>query len=95
MMTALSKYNASVAEFGAESEPIERLHQFLSYALSGEDWLDVEPFLNALPIAENNNLIEIGRISSCGYFINRREVKYITPETRVYVDFDMDEEVEL
>ena len=37
----------------AELDPIERLRFFLSIALTGQDWIDVEPFIDALaPIPE-------------------------------------------
>jgi hypothetical protein len=36
--------------FGAdeETDPIERLRAFCSFAMKGQDWLDVEPFFDAL-----------------------------------------------
>ena len=38
-----------------ETDPIERLRFFCSKAMSGQDWLDVEPFFDA-PIAEPGTL---------------------------------------
>lgn len=45
--SALARYKFLNIE-GEESCPVERLRGFLSLALSGQDWLDVEPFLDAL-----------------------------------------------
>ena len=45
--TALDKFNKEAADMANES-PLERLRYFLSHALNGQDWLDVEPFLDAL-----------------------------------------------
>ena len=44
--TALSLYE----KFGAceEKDPIERLRAFCSFAMSGQDWIDVEQFFNAV-----------------------------------------------
>lgn len=43
--TSLMKYNEIMANCGPETDPLERLRLFLSIALNGDDWLDVEPFL--------------------------------------------------
>jgi len=44
--SALSRFN----ECGGEEEPspLERLRFFCSLAMNGQDWLDVEPFFDAL-----------------------------------------------
>lgn len=44
---ALTRYKFLNIE-GEELCPVERLRGFLPIALSGQDWLDVEPFLDAL-----------------------------------------------
>lgn len=44
-MTALELYNANM-EGEIEPDPIERLRFFLSLALTGQDWLDVEQFID-------------------------------------------------
>jgi hypothetical protein len=46
--TALDKFNKN-ADLLKDETPLERLRYFLSHALNGQDWLDVEPFLDALP----------------------------------------------
>lgn len=46
--TALEKYQEVVDENDSEETPLENLRVFLSFALNGQDWLDVEPFLDAL-----------------------------------------------
>jgi hypothetical protein len=46
-MTALEQYNADMASLG-EHDPIERLRFFLSFALIGQDWLDVEQFIDGV-----------------------------------------------
>lgn len=50
--TALDRFNESAADLANES-PLERLRYFLSLALNGQDWLDVEPFLDALGVGED------------------------------------------
>ena len=44
-MTALERYN-TFTEGETMDDPIERLRFFLSLALIGQDWLDVEPFID-------------------------------------------------
>jgi len=36
---------------GEEADPVERLRFFCSLALSGQDWLDVEPFIDDVAAA--------------------------------------------
>ena len=36
----------------SETDPLERLRLFLSLALNSRDWIDVEPFLDALHVAQ-------------------------------------------
>ena len=63
-------------EDGEESNPIERLRFFLSCALSGQDWIDVEPFIDAIahPVKEltDEEIAEIyhseNRVSPQGNF---------------------------
>lgn len=45
--TALDRYRASGAMV-EEKDPLERLRFFCSLAMSGQDWLDVEPFFDAV-----------------------------------------------
>lgn len=46
--SALERYNRlGVNE--EETSPIERLRVYCSLAMNGKDWLDVEPFFDALP----------------------------------------------
>ena len=40
-----------------ESDPIERLRFYCSLAMSGQDWLDVEPFFDAL-VADRKRRVE-------------------------------------
>lgn len=47
--TALERFNESASDLANESA-LERLRYFLSLALNGQDWLDVEPFLDALGV---------------------------------------------
>lgn len=45
--TALERFNElKVAQ--DESDPVEQLRAFCSLAMSGQDWLDVEPFFDAI-----------------------------------------------
>jgi hypothetical protein len=46
-MTSLEHYN-SIMEECDEHDPIERLRFFLSIALTGQDWLDVEQFIDSV-----------------------------------------------
>ena len=46
-MTALEQYNADMECLG-EHDPIERLRFFLSFALVGQDWIDVEQFIDGV-----------------------------------------------
>ncbi len=43
--TALQRYNEAMVD-GDEPDPIERLRFFCSLAMSGQDWLDSEPFFD-------------------------------------------------
>lgn len=47
---ALPRFNAAIGT--DDCGPLERLRFFLSLALSPQDWIDVEPFLDALPAAQ-------------------------------------------
>lgn len=51
--TALERFNRD-PDLLANETPLERLRYFLSLALSGQDWLDVEPFLDALGGGEHD-----------------------------------------
>jgi hypothetical protein len=51
-MTAKQRYDKSMEE-SEELNPIERLRFFLACALNGQDWLDVEPFIDAVEIHKN------------------------------------------
>jgi len=44
---AKKRYDDCMKDF-YEPNPIERLRFFLSFALTGQDWLDVEPFIDAI-----------------------------------------------
>jgi hypothetical protein len=45
--TALERFNElKVAQ--DESDPVEQLRAFCSFAMTGQDWLDVEPFFDAI-----------------------------------------------
>lgn len=52
--TAKQRYD-SVMEGSTEADPIERLRFYCSLAMSGQDWIDVEPFFDAL-IADHATL---------------------------------------
>ena len=45
-VTALQRFKSAAAD--AEPDPLERLRFFCSLAMTPRDWLDVEPFLDAL-----------------------------------------------
>ena len=45
-VTALHRFKSAAAD--TEPDPIERLRFFCSLAMTPRDWLDVEPFLDAL-----------------------------------------------
>jgi hypothetical protein len=51
--SALTRFN----ECGGadEPDPIERLRFFCSLAMTGEDWLDVEPFFDAIKPPPNDD----------------------------------------
>lgn len=46
-LSAKQRYDAYEIE-KEESEPIERLRAFCSLAMSGQDWIDVEPLFDAI-----------------------------------------------
>ena len=46
-MSALERYNAAM-EGELEGYPVERLRFFLSIALTGQDWIDVEQFIDGV-----------------------------------------------
>jgi hypothetical protein len=48
--TALQRFHDLHAD--EETDPVERLRAFCSLAMSGQDWIDVEPFFNALTAAK-------------------------------------------
>lgn len=56
-MTALELYKKYM-EDDVEPVPLERLRFFCSLAMSGQDWLDVEPFFDDVA-AEINQLKEM------------------------------------
>jgi hypothetical protein len=54
-MTAMDKYNKfKVAD--DEADPVERLRAFCSFAMNGQDWIDVEQFFDAV-LAERDALL--------------------------------------
>lgn len=56
--TAKQQYEQFTVD-GEDSDPIERLRFFCSLAMKGQDWLDVEPFFDALsPPAEARELAD-------------------------------------
>ena len=60
-MTALERYKSIMDECRKEEpEPIERLRFFLSLALTGQDWLDVEQFIDGVSqqLAECENRVK-------------------------------------
>lgn len=57
--TALERFNRD-PDLLANESPLERLRYFLSLALNGQDWLDVEPFLDALGEGGRKPLAEAG-----------------------------------
>src|SRR5574343_605803 len=52
--TALEQFNKFAST--EPMSPLEKLRFFLSCALKPQDWLDVEPFLDALPIAQGSGV---------------------------------------
>lgn len=61
--TALSRYKRNCVE-GEPDTPIERLRFFLSMALAGQDWLDVEQFLDELTAERDEALAKIERLEA-------------------------------
>ena len=55
--TALEKYNELIG--GLPILPIERLRFFLSLSLKGQDWLDVEKFIDDVQIPDGYKLVPI------------------------------------
>jgi hypothetical protein len=51
--TALSQFNKFWSDEDDGSDPVERLRAFCSFAMKGQDWLDVEPFFDALTAARD------------------------------------------
>lgn len=47
--TAKQRYDKFMVE-GEEEPPVERLRFFCSLALNGQDWIDVEPFFDAITL---------------------------------------------
>ena len=56
--TALEKYNTLTVD-SVDPDPIERLRFFLSLSLKGQDWLDVEQFIDDLQIPDGYKLVPI------------------------------------
>ena len=56
--TALQQYNALTVG-SVDPDPIERLRFFLSISLKGQDWLDVEKFIDDLQIPDGYTLVPI------------------------------------
>ena len=56
--TALQQYNALIGDL-SDHDPIERLRFFLSLSLKGQDWLDVEKFIDDLQIPDGYKLVPI------------------------------------
>lgn len=57
---ALVRYNKHTAgESEPDPDPVERLRFFLSLALTGQNWLDVEKFLDDLPPADVVRVAEL------------------------------------
>ena len=56
--TALEKYNTLTVD-SVDPDPIERLRFFLSLSLKGQDWLDVEKFIDDLQIPDGYKLVPI------------------------------------
>lgn len=48
---ALERFNEFVLDEDGPLSPVERLRAFCSFAMSGQDWIDVEPFFDALTAA--------------------------------------------
>lgn len=55
MKTAKQRYDELEVD-KEETDPLERLRAFCSLAMSGEDWLDVEPFFDAVKAQRDTGL---------------------------------------
>lgn len=67
-MSALTQYTAAM-EGELEGDPVERLRFFLSLALTGQDWLDVEQFIDGVSqqlAEEQADALEQARIVGMG-----------------------------
>ncbi|TSP11474.1 hypothetical protein [Cupriavidus campinensis] len=65
-VTAKQRYDESrCAE--EESSPVERLRFFCSLAMDGQDWIDVEPFFDALPAPASKEPVADERCNRCGH----------------------------
>ena len=56
--TALQQYNALTVD-SVDPDPIERLRFFLSLSLKGQDWLDVEKFIDDLRVPDDYKLVPL------------------------------------
>lgn len=54
MKTTLERFNELMAD--DQETPLERLRFFCSLAMNGQDWLDVEPFFDALATQPQQSL---------------------------------------
>ena len=54
-LTAKEQYDSLGVDLD-EFDPVERLRAFCSFAMDGPDWLDVEPFFDA--VAEKIQILE-------------------------------------
>jgi hypothetical protein len=72
MKTTLEHYT-SVMEGCEEHDPIERLRFFLSLALTGQDWIDVEQFIDGVSqqLAEREKQIVMLRYAVEALFHNK------------------------
>ena len=55
-MTALQSFEKFWKPENDGSDPIERIRAFCSFSMVGQDWLDVEPFFDAV-VAERDALL--------------------------------------
>ncbi len=55
---AKQRYDAAMLD-GEEPDPVERLRFFCSLAMNGHDWIDVEPFFDALASAPPSGYVAV------------------------------------
>jgi len=87
-MTALSRYNANM-EGEIEPDSIERLRFFLSLALTGQDWLDVEQFIDGVSQQLTERDAEVTSLT------NQRDYEFVRAENLLIERDQLHEQVKM